>query len=117
MPTPAAKAMSIGDLMAFSGPAPELVNGRLAMLAVVAAIGAELSTGESVLRQFADAPTAIILTFITFTVASLVPLLSSTKREAFAFFTPEAEMVNGRAAMLGVAALLVIEGVHGSALF
>ena len=117
MPTSADQAMSIGDLMAFSGPAPELVNGRLAMLAVVAAIGAELSSGETVLRQLADEPTAIMLTFITFTVASLIPLLSSTKREAFAFFTPEAEMLNGRAAMLGLASLLVIEGIRGSALF
>lgn len=35
----------------------ELINGRLAMLAFVAALGAELSSGESVLRQLADEPT------------------------------------------------------------
>jgi hypothetical protein len=51
------EAMSIGQLMAFSGPAPELINGRLAMLAFVAALGAELSTGESVLRQLSEEPT------------------------------------------------------------
>jgi len=103
--------------MAFSGPAPELINGRLAMLAVVAAIGAELSTGESVLRQLASAPATIGLAAALFTVASLIPMFNGSKREAFAFFTPAAEMANGRAAMLGFASLLVVEGIRGAALF
>ena len=38
-------------------PRAELINGRLAMLAFVAALGAELSSGESVLRQLGDEPT------------------------------------------------------------
>lgn len=38
--------------MGFSGSAPEIVNGRLAMLGFVAAVAAELSSGESVLRQW-----------------------------------------------------------------
>lgn len=103
--------------MAFSGPAPELINGRLAMLGIFAAIFAELSSGESVLRQFADEPTGIILAAVTFSVASLIPLFNSTKREAFGIFTPEAEQINGRAAMLGLASLLVVEGLKGGALF
>lgn len=45
------------QLMAFSGPAPELINGRLSMLAFVAALGAELSSGEPVLRQLGQEPT------------------------------------------------------------
>jgi len=103
--------------MAFSGPAPEVINGRLAMLAFIAALGAELSSGESVLRQFADAPTGVILTFMLFTAASLIPMFKNTKAESFGPFTPNAEMQNGRAAMLGFAALLVVEGVRGAALF
>lgn len=103
--------------MAFSGPAPELINGRLAMLAIVAAIGAELSTGQSVLTQFNAAPVSITLTAIVFTIASLIPQFQGAKREAFAFFSPAAEMANGRAAMLGFAALLVVEGFHHAALF
>jgi hypothetical protein len=60
----------------------------------------------------------VLLTAITFATASLIPLLSSTKREAFGFFTPSAEMLNGRAAMIGFAALLAVEAVRGgSALF
>lgn len=114
---PVGEALSFGQLMAFSGPAPELINGRLAMLAFVAALGAELSTGETVLRQLADEPTGVILAAIAFITASLIPLLNSTKREAFGPFTPAAEMLNGRAAMIGFAALLAVEAVRGSALF
>lgn len=53
----AAPAPSLAGVMAFSGPAPELINGRLAMLAFVSALGAELATGEPVLRQLAEEPT------------------------------------------------------------
>ena len=112
------EAMGLGELMAFSGPAPELINGRLAMLAFVAALGAELSTGESVLRQLADEPTGAVLAAITFAVASLIPMLNNARREAFGPFSPNAEMLNGRAAMIGFAALLVTEAVRGgTALF
>jgi len=45
-----ARAPAFGDLMAFSGPAPELINGRLAMLGFIAAVVAELNSGESVLK-------------------------------------------------------------------
>ncbi|PSC76290.1 integral membrane Yip1-family isoform B [Micractinium conductrix] len=112
-----ASSLSLGELMAFSGPAPELVNGRLAMIGVVAALAAELSSGESVLRQFADEPTGVVLTGLTFIAASLIPLLSSTERKAVGPFTPAAEMLNGRAAMIGLASLIAIEAVRGSALF
>lgn len=98
-------------------PPAELINGRLAMLAFVAAVGAELSSGESVLRQFVMEPTGILLVSITFIAASLIPLLSNTKREAFSFFTPSAEMINGRAAMIGFASLLALEAARGAALF
>lgn len=99
--------------MAFSGPGPELANGRLAMLGFVAAVGAELSSGESVLKQWGSEPTLIALTFITFMAASLVPLTRGAKTEAFGPFTPAAEMLNGRAAMIGFAALLGAELVRG----
>lgn len=56
-PIPAAAAAGAGDeklypnfgeLMNFSGMAPEITNGRLAMLGFVAAIGAELSSQQPV---------------------------------------------------------------------
>lgn len=59
------------EVMAFSG-APEIINGRLAMLAFVAALGAELSTGETVLSQLFDAPVLVAVTAVVFSWASLV---------------------------------------------
>lgn len=62
--------------MAFSGPAPEVINGRLAMLAFVAAAGAELATGAPVAAQLKEAPLFIGLTFLIFSIASLVSTLN-----------------------------------------
>jgi hypothetical protein len=59
----------------------------------------------------------VILAAIAFIAASLIPLLSNTERKPFAIFPPAAEMLNGRAAMIGFASLLVVEGIRGSALF
>eukprot|EP00200_Dunaliella_tertiolecta_P002897 CAMPEP_0202348308 /NCGR_PEP_ID=MMETSP1126-20121109/6294_1 /ASSEMBLY_ACC=CAM_ASM_000457 /TAXON_ID=3047 /ORGANISM="Dunaliella tertiolecta, Strain CCMP1320" /LENGTH=183 /DNA_ID=CAMNT_0048939977 /DNA_START=60 /DNA_END=611 /DNA_ORIENTATION=- len=115
-PQPTAAAPTVTEVMGFSG-APEIINGRLAMLGFVAALGAELSTGESVLTQLADEPTLIALTFVLFSAASLVPAFARRKSDPVGPFTPQAEMTNGRAAMIGFAAMLVYEGVQGIALF
>ena len=115
----AAQPVSFGSLMAFSGPAPELINGRLAMLGVVAALAAEFASGESVFRQIAEEPTGIAAVFAIFIAASFAPLLSNTlpESESLGPFTAAAEKLNGRAAMIGFAALVAIEAVKGSALF
>ena len=42
----ASAAPSLTDVMAFSGPGPEVINGRLAMLGFVAAVAAEFASGE-----------------------------------------------------------------------
>lgn len=64
------------DVMAFSGAAPETVNGRLAMLGFVAALGAELSSGESIFAQISEQGSAtwIIYAFVLFIGASLIPI-------------------------------------------
>jgi hypothetical protein len=50
--------------------------------------------------------------------ASFVPLLQpNSQNQELGPFTAKAEMLNGRAAMIGFAALLVIELVKGSPLF
>ena len=118
-PAPAApKGLSIFDSMSFAGPAPEVINGRLAMLGFVAALGAELSSGETVLKQFGEIPGPMIFVFALFTTASLVPYVKNgSDRPTFGPFTANAEMLNGRAAMIGFAALLIAEGVRGAALF
>lgn len=109
--------MSIAEVMAFSGPGPEIINCRLAMLDFISAFAAELSSGETVLKQWSDEPPGVFLSFILFSVASLIPMLNSAKREALSPFSPAAETLNGRIAVLGFASLLAIEIVKGSALF
>merc|ERR1712174_111738 len=116
-PPPAKKDVTFGEAMAFSGAGPETINGRLAMLGFIAALGAEASSGESIFQQIGDAEPSILFAFIMFAAASLIPIFKGVKKEKFAFFSPEAEMLNGRAAMIGFALLLAIEAQSGSAFF
>jgi hypothetical protein len=113
---------SFTQIMAFNGLAPEITNGRLAMLAFVSAVAAELASGRSVLKQWSIEPTLISLTFVIFIAASLIPLLNNQRPEqaeklAIGPFTAKAERWNGRAAMIGFAALLVTEAIQKHALF
>ena len=75
--------------MAFSG-APEIINSRLAMLAMVSALGAEFVSHESVLKQFSDAPTAILAVAGIFSAASLITYMNGAyaKGESMGPFTP-----------------------------
>ena len=87
------------------------------MLGFIAALGAEASSGETIFQQVGDAEPSILFAFIMFAAASLIPIFKGVKKEKFAFFSPEAEMLNGRAAMIGFALLLAIEAQSGSAFF
>jgi hypothetical protein len=90
------------------------------MIGFVAALGAEISSGEPVLRQWASEPTGIAAAFVLVIAGSLIPFLQGNKNtESFGgVFTPSAEMQNGRAAMIGFAALLAVElATSGNALF
>lgn len=102
--------------MRFDG-APEIVNCRLAMLGFVAGLGAELSTNESVYAQFTQAAPTVIAVAALFTAATLAPILKGNQPESFGPFEPRAELLNGRIACLGLAGLLIVEAVKGSALF
>lgn len=119
------------DLMAFSGPLPERVNGRLAMLGFFAAVGAELTTGQTAFTQFINHPFSVSFHWALFAVASVMPpfmagkslklQLDSSKAEGMPEglekWNADVELLNGRVAMIGFASLVVLEGIRGQALF
>jgi hypothetical protein len=85
----------IGRLMA-----PGLVNGCLAVLGFMAAVGTEVSTGQGVFSQLGEALGPILISFTTFARASLLPHASNLPPQSRAngFLFATAEMLNGRAA-------------------
>ena len=62
------------EAQAFDGPAPETINGRLAMLGVVTCLGAEFSTNVGIQEQIAKAPFSILGTFVIISLASYIPI-------------------------------------------
>ncbi|KAK3126524.1 hypothetical protein QOZ80_7AG0557900 [Eleusine coracana subsp. coracana] len=118
-PKPKAAAKpGLWDALAFSGPAPERINGRLAMVGFVSAVAVEASRGGGLLSQAGSgsglawfAATAAVLS-----VASLVPLLQGESAEARSggVMSADAELWNGRFAMLGLVALAVTEYITGA---
>ncbi|KAL8195875.1 hypothetical protein R6Q57_025365 [Mikania cordata] len=119
-PTPAPKVSTkFSDVLAFSGPAPERINGRLAMIGFVSAMAVELSSGEDVLTQISNGGVAVFLgTSVVLSLASLVPLFKGVRAESRSsgLMTSDAELWNGRFAMLGLVALAFTEYVKGSPL-
>ncbi|XP_048427942.1 early light-induced protein 1, chloroplastic-like isoform X1 [Pyrus x bretschneideri] len=122
-PTPSSPSKQVGtkfsDLFAFSGPVPERINGRLAMVGFVSALAVELSKGQDVFAQISNGGVSLFLgTSILITVASLIPLFNglSVESESDGIMTPDAELINGRLAMLGLVALAFTEYVKGGTL-
>ena len=137
-----AKVQTPQEILAFEGWAPEVINGRLAMIGFVLALGGEITTGESFTLQAANNFGELAHTIFVWSLASLFPAFSSnegyeanpfkmaeSKEWDFVFrgcppwlavkdvFSPEVEQLNGRAAMVGCASLIVIETLSGNALF
>ncbi|KAI3861426.1 hypothetical protein MKW98_000378 [Papaver atlanticum] len=107
------------DLLAFSGPAPERINGRLAMIGFVAAMGVELARGTDVAAQLTNGGIPwFIGTSVVLSSASLIPLSKgiTVESKSDGVMTSKAELWNGRFAMLGLVALVFTEFVTGSAL-
>ncbi|XWS53916.1 hypothetical protein CRYUN_Cryun10bG0041600 [Craigia yunnanensis] len=120
-PSPAAPKVStkFSDVLAFSGPAPERINGRLAMVGFVAALAMELSKGQDVFTQISNGGIPLFLgTSVVLSLASLIPLFRGVTAESKSegFMTSDAELWNGRLAMLGIVALVFTEYVKGGTL-
>ncbi|XP_050219580.1 early light-induced protein 1, chloroplastic-like [Mercurialis annua] len=110
---------NFSDVLAFSGPAPERINGRLAMVGFVAAIAVELAKGQDLLTQVSDGGiTWFVGTSVLLSLASLIPLFKGINAESKSdgVMTSDAELWNGRFAMLGLVALAFTEFVKGGAL-
>ncbi|KAF8642842.1 hypothetical protein HU200_067039 [Digitaria exilis] len=117
------KKPGIWDALAFSGPAPERINGRLAMVGFVSALAVEASRGDGLLAQAGNGAglTWFAYTAVVLSAASLAPLLQGETVEGrsgglFNLFTADAEIWNGRLAMLGLVALAATEYLTGAPL-
>lgn len=104
------------QIQAFDGPAPETINGRLAMLGVVTGLVLEFTQGLGLRQQFADHPLIVLSSFVIFAIASYVPITRGyTRKEPFenGIWTAKNENWNGRVAMLGFTAMILTEALAG----
>ncbi|MFX6573411.1 chlorophyll a/b-binding protein [Acinetobacter baumannii] len=89
------------------------------MIGFVAALGAELASGQDLIAQVQNGGFPWFLgTSVLFSLASLVPLFKGVTVESKSdgVMTSDAELWNGRFAMLGLVALAFTEFVKGGAL-
>lgn len=108
------------DMQVFDGPAPETINGRAAMLAVLIGLVGEWRTGLGLLEQTKDHPITVFAVFVVLALASYAPIVRGyTRKEPYANhnfgfnWTPKAENWNGRIAMLGFTGMILTEWITG----
>ncbi|KAG0563449.1 hypothetical protein KC19_8G032300 [Ceratodon purpureus] len=104
------------SLMKFDGPAPETINSRLAMLGITWAFIAEILTGQSVWEQVTEGRGLIWFLFVSPIIigATLIPMYNKESPDSRENgpFNAQNERWNGRAAMIGLVALLITENIY-----
>eukprot|EP00270_Netrium_digitus_P013162 TRINITY_DN434_c0_g1_i2.p1 TRINITY_DN434_c0_g1~~TRINITY_DN434_c0_g1_i2.p1 ORF type:complete len:256 (+),score=59.46 TRINITY_DN434_c0_g1_i2:96-770(+) len=130
-PLPSGGGNTFQDVMAFSGPAPELINGRLAMYAFVICGGAEVFQGGTIWQQFLSSPLGTISTTSFLVLASFIPSLlaevpfaelqHAACREGMPgllqYFHTGIEQLHGRIAMAAFLIMIIIEAATGAPTF
>lgn len=75
--------MCAADAFKFNGPAPEIIQGRLAMVGFLAGAITEAQTGETLLQQATQLSPGTIAWLLLIVVASLQPITKAAKSEPF----------------------------------
>ena len=117
---------------------PEVVNGRLAMVAFFTGAAAEMASGVPTLTQFTESHWAFVLATLLIVPASFMPRFQgettakpeSKENGMWQASTellnagglpdevyPGAELLNGRAAMVGLSAMFLQEAITGNPVF
>ena len=114
------------EIMGFSGWAPEVINCRAGMIAFVAALGAEFQSynHETFGAQLHNHVFSLVFASLLITAATFMPSMQNADKytskpssKPYGVFTPEAELTNGRLAIVGLVAATVAEKVLGHGLF
>jgi hypothetical protein len=105
----------VTETFSFTGLLPEIINGRAAMFAMLAAFGAEVSRGTPLFVQIQQTPKAIVATFLIIITASVIPVVrgADLNINGIGPFTQRAEVWNGRLAMVAFALLIAVETWKG----
>ena len=119
------KRKGFAETMGFAGWAPEVVNGRVAQIAFVAGVAAEVATGETLPTQARDHVFSLAFASSLVALASFMPSVGRGEKYtsepeskgAFGPFSPGKELLHGRLAMVGLAAWMAIESRTGVAFF
>merc|ERR1712216_202151 len=117
---PKEEGLDFFKVMGAGGIAPEVINGRAAMVGFLAAVGAELATQDSIFKQLGEGGLGgMLFVFAAVSAASFAPIfngrsaqetfLKGSTPDEFGPFNAQAEMLNGRAAMMGLLFLLAAE--------